>query len=139
MPSFAPTPYTEKLSTGLLLQLYMACEPGKQFPKEQEKIVADVVADTARRATMYLDPPIDNMKAEVRGVVCRPPVGQSRLLLDRTHFSMESVSVHRYLPVGSSALDFSLVITGEYRTPCRPGEFHLFDFLSTVCCLKAQV
>eukprot|EP00571_Detonula_confervacea_P017820 CAMPEP_0172298686 /NCGR_PEP_ID=MMETSP1058-20130122/1227_1 /TAXON_ID=83371 /ORGANISM="Detonula confervacea, Strain CCMP 353" /LENGTH=673 /DNA_ID=CAMNT_0013007973 /DNA_START=228 /DNA_END=2249 /DNA_ORIENTATION=- len=109
VPSLPPSILTFKVSGGLLLSLPMYCEPGIEFPKKDRVHVAESTRAVASRSAKEKDPNVFNLKATVAAVFCV----ESKRRLD---------SNHRYLPTGSSALDFSIVITGEYRPPSRPGQ-----------------
>lgn len=127
IPSLNPTEYFEEISDGLLLSLPMDCTPGEpiQESNESRAIRDSVQALTLREAGK--DKTLSKIKVVVAGIFC---TGTERLLLRRhlastanDAFDEEDFFTHiRRLPTSSSAMDFSMVITGEYRPPVRPGQ-----------------
>mmetsp|Transcript_1022 Transcript_1022/g.2066 ORF Transcript_1022/g.2066 Transcript_1022/m.2066 type:complete len:362 (-) Transcript_1022:104-1189(-) len=119
VPSSPPIIYTEQVSGGLLVQLAMDCKPDEVFPAEESANIAATVQDLAAKEANLLVPPIFNVNAKVAAIFC-VAAQQRQLITNPAH--TEAGFNHRHLPTSSSALDFSVVITGEYSPPSRPGE-----------------
>eukprot|EP00578_Thalassiosira_sp_NH16_P023045 CAMPEP_0181085262 /NCGR_PEP_ID=MMETSP1071-20121207/5140_1 /TAXON_ID=35127 /ORGANISM="Thalassiosira sp., Strain NH16" /LENGTH=714 /DNA_ID=CAMNT_0023167061 /DNA_START=10 /DNA_END=2154 /DNA_ORIENTATION=- len=109
LPSSVPTNSPRKLRGGLSLSFKLACDANKDYLGNSAEIdtIADSVRGIAARGAKALDKGISKVNAIVVGVFCVVSSPFER---------------HRRLPTGSSALDFSIVITGEYRPSSRPGE-----------------
>eukprot|EP00970_Alexandrium_tamarense_P004230 scaffold706_cov190-Alexandrium_tamarense.AAC.16 len=113
VPSSAPSAaYVEEVRSGLVLSLGLdECtydENGKptELSEEEKSGVAATVQKTAAADAAAKD--VTNVQVEVTGVGV---VGCRRRLSGDD----------RRLPTASSAIDFSMVITGEYRPIRRPG------------------
>jgi hypothetical protein len=113
VPSSAPSAaYVEEVRSGLVLSLGLdECtydENGKptELSEEEKSGVAATVQETAAADAAAKD--VTNVQVEVTGVGV---VGCRRRLSGDD----------RRLPTASSAIDFSMVITGEYRPIRRPG------------------
>lgn len=100
----------------------MACTSGGDF-KEQNVVVADTIKSTLAGSGK---PGLSNVNTEVVAAVCQP-VSQRRHLLLNPGYVAENSNRHRQLPTGSSALEFSVVVTGEYSSPS--GEFDILAIL----------
>lgn len=124
MPSLPPTIYSEKLPPrGLLLTLAMGCERDVPLPREDIDAIVATVRETARRASEKEK--IYNVNTAVFNIWCVLPFEERRLAGGNPVSRKDAAFInnhHRQLPTGSSALDFSMVITGEYRPARRPGE-----------------
>jgi hypothetical protein len=88
----------------------MNCTPGADFA-ELNVVVADTIKSTLAGSG---EPGLSNVEAKVVAAVCQP-VSQRRVA--------ENSNRRRQLPTGSSALDFSVVVTGNYSPPS--GEFDI--------------
>jgi len=107
IPTQQPTDYVEKIKSGVKVSFGgVDCVPGE--PIEGAEFIEASVRKIAKEAASKESDYIDNIKAEVKGMFCKAEGPFER------H--------HRRLPTGSSALDFSVVVTGEYRPPSRPGQ-----------------
>ena len=84
-----------------------------KISKEEQQVVADsveaTVADEAAKNDIY------NSKVEVAGVIT---TCKRRLSAQSGDESIR----HRQLPSGAAAVEFSMIITGEYKPPVVPGE-----------------
>lgn len=113
----------QKVTDGLLLTIKMACFPGEEVADSDIKAVAESIIKAARQGA--LEEGIENVNATVVGTFC---LEDRRRLLTWNTWNIEDTNLnnhHRKLPTASSALDFTVVITGEYRPPYRPGELGL--------------
>eukprot|EP00581_Thalassiosira_minuscula_P010578 CAMPEP_0183711732 /NCGR_PEP_ID=MMETSP0737-20130205/7155_1 /TAXON_ID=385413 /ORGANISM="Thalassiosira miniscula, Strain CCMP1093" /LENGTH=698 /DNA_ID=CAMNT_0025940299 /DNA_START=157 /DNA_END=2253 /DNA_ORIENTATION=+ len=120
-PSLAPSSYTEISKSALFVQFTMECKPDEVFPPDQSEYIAATVQAFAEKGVEKQESGIalSNINAKVVDVVCIPP--QRRKLMTNP-IRTEAIYDHRRLPTGSSALDFSVLVTGEYRPPWRKGE-----------------
>lgn len=128
MPSLPPTIYSEKLPPGgLLLTLAMGCERDVPLPWDDIDAIVATVRETASRASEKEK--IYNVNTAVFNIWCVLPFEERRLAGGNPVSRKDAAFInnhHRQLPTGSSALDFSMVITGEYRPARRPGKLFLF-------------
>ena len=118
MPSSAPSIYVQKVTDGLLLTIKMTCFPDEDVPQEDiDAVAGSIIAASVDGA---LEQGIYNVNATVVGAFCAAEARRD-LLWDNvvTAFNPH----HRRLATLSSALDFSVVITGDYRPPKRAGKF----------------
>ena len=97
----------------------MDCKPGEVFPVEESANIAATVQKIAADEANLQVPPIFNVNATVVATFC-VAAQQRQLITNPAH--TEAGFNHRHLPTSSSALDFSVVITGEYIPPSRPGK-----------------
>ncbi|KAL7526737.1 hypothetical protein ACHAXR_003210, partial [Thalassiosira sp. AJA248-18] len=110
-PSSPPSPANFKeVQGGLFLGFAMDCTPGQEPAGDTAAMEGAVRAITQEAAEG--DDTLSNISVEVKDVICTPGQSSRHLVTNN----------HRHLPTSSSALDFSMVITGEYRPPSRPGE-----------------
>jgi len=113
MPSLSPVETVIPVTGGAWISFPIPCEVGQTFPNEERAIEASL-----QKITEAADPNMSNVIAKVENTVCY--TGTRRLFINLVH--QEADFNKRRLPSSSSALDFSVVITGEYRPPVRPGE-----------------
>lgn len=118
VPSLAPTLKAEEVKSGLLLSLDVpACildasgNPIEMTQSEQDAVAETVQANVAADAEKN---DVYNTQVQVVGLqtVCGRRLGR----VGETSFN------HRHLPSGAAAVEFSMLITGEYRPPVVPGE-----------------
>ncbi|KAL9180301.1 hypothetical protein ACHAXT_008271 [Thalassiosira profunda] len=116
MPSPAPTEEdVEEVTSGLAVAMPIPCNEGDGLDDVDEDTKNAMVGATQKTAADAVanDPAMSNINSKLAAVKCRVTVipdgaGQGG---------------GRRLPTSSSAMDFSMVITGEYRPPKRrPGE-----------------
>jgi len=127
VPSSKPSEYTLKTASGILTRIAMDCIPNsgealpgeKDFPKDEADIVAASVQKIAAEKGENTNPPTRSVEAEVISTYCIT-LQQRHLIVNPSH--TEGDFNHRLLPSSSSAVDFSVVITGEYSPPSRPGQ-----------------
>lgn len=121
LPSSAPTSppsMTPKTTEGgVSLQFNMECTPGANFEAQNAAVENTVTATVAAKET----PGLSNAKATVVAAVCGPAKQRRHLMLNPGDIAVNS-NRHRQLQPGSSALDFSVVITGEYAAPSGQSE-----------------
>ena len=119
VPSITPTVKTQQLSDGLSVKFAIKCDPNEESSEQSN----DAVAETVRKfvETGLRNPFIFGLKTRIARAVCGSQQ-VSRHLGDNLDHD-KAAKKHRHLPVSSSALDYSVVITGEYRPPSRPGKF----------------
>lgn len=125
-PSFPPSSTPLETKGGVLVGFNMECTSGGDF-KEQNVVVADTIKSTLAGSGK---PGLSNVNTEVVAAVCQPVLQRRHLLLNPGYVAENSIR-HRQLPTG--ALEFSVVVTGEYSPPS--GEF---DILAIRKCL-AQI
>jgi hypothetical protein len=117
-PSVQPTLKAEEVRSGLLLALDVPeCVYGPDGnPIEMTSSEQDAVAETVKASvsTDAEESYVYNTQVEVSGIVtvC------GRRLSSKVGFES---SHHRILPSGAAAVEFSMIITGEYRPPVIPG------------------
>ena len=124
IPSSAPTVYVEQLTDGLLLTFSMPCIPGVPPSDADKKAMGGAVQALAKKEIddKSWGKQMSKIKSEVVAYYCTPADEVRRRLMEKMA-NGDTYLIRRHLPVGSSALDFSMVITGEYRPPRRPGKF----------------
>lgn len=118
-PTSSPTIKAEEVRTGLLLSLVLPeCKydasgsPVEMTPEEQDAVVETVRGNVAARAQdYYVD--LSDVELFESNMNCA-----RRLSLTDD----QEPSLHRQLPSGSTAVEFSMLITGAYRPPTDPGE-----------------
>lgn len=101
----------------------MGCERDVPLPREDIDAIVATVRATASRASEKEK--IYNVNTAVFNIWCVLPFEERRLAGGNPVSRKDAAFInnhHRQLPTGSSALDFSMVITGEYRPARRPGE-----------------
>ena len=117
-PTFPPSITPRVAEGGVLVEFNMKCTADADST-EQNVVVAETIKSTlAGSGTSGLS----NVEAEVVAAVCKPVSQRRHLLLNPGYFA-ENSNRHRQLPTGSSALEFSVVVTGEYSPPS--GEFDI--------------
>ena len=94
-PTWAPTPsaptiYTETIADGLLLSFTMVCFPGEKPPQEDFDAVTGAVIQSSIECARSSG--IFDLNATVVGTSCTPAI-----------------------PIDASTMDYSIVITGEYK------------------------
>eukprot|EP00804_Cyclotella_cryptica_P016070 CCRYP_004212-RA/>CCRYP_004212-RA protein AED:0.29 eAED:0.29 QI:149/1/1/1/1/1/4/239/593 len=119
IPSTSPTIKAEEVRTGLLLSLELPeCaydangNPVEMTPEEQDAVVETVKGNVAGNAQAN---DVDLANVEVIGL----NTNCGRRLSGRDG---QASLFHRQLPSGSTAVEFSMLITGAYRPPTNPGE-----------------
>jgi hypothetical protein len=118
-PSSPPSFLPEKLYDGLLLELPIDCVEGEELSKDESSAVAESVQKMTADAA---GDSIQNIAATVAAMFCKKKP-QRRRLSEEIQSANHGRRKQRNLPVGSSAMEFSMVITGEYRALSgRPGE-----------------
>jgi len=127
-PTITPTVYTEQISDGLLLTILMVCFPGETPPQEDIDAVAGAVIQSSVEAARASG--VTDVNATVVGTSCS---AASRRLsnMPSSNIWEQAFGLHRKLPTGSSSIDFSVVITGEYKPPLRPGKLYIILSVSS--------
>jgi len=120
-----PTIYTETIADGLLLSFTMVCFPGEKPPQEDINAVERAVIQSSIYCSQSSG--VTNVNATVVGTSCS---AASRHLspMSSNNIWEQAFGIHRKLPTGSSSIDFSVVITGEYMPPLRPGRLYFVPF-----------
>ena len=117
MPSSAPSIYVQKVTDGLLLTIKMTCFPDEEVPQADIDAVAESII--AASVDGALEQGIYNVNATVVDAFC---AAEARRNLLWGNVVAAFNPHHRRLATLSSALDFSVVITGDYRPPKRAGK-----------------
>ena len=112
-PSSYPTIYVQKVTDGLLLTIKMTCFPDEDVPQSDIDVLSESIVAASVDGALVQG--IYNVEATVIGALCT--VGARNLLWDNV---VELLG--RRLPTSFSVLDFSVVITGDYRPPKRAGK-----------------
>lgn len=118
IPSMPPTYKAEEVRSGLLLSLEgPECDPSAdviEMSQSEQNAVAETVKANAEADAEEND--VYNVNVEVVGI---STTCERRRLSGRSYVKGQH---HRQLPSGAAAVEFSMVITGEYRPPVIPGE-----------------